>query len=332
MTEHTANIERFKQNFSEIILKFDSTLYDDEYMTILASKTNKIVLKNNVLETTMLDYQYADRNVLNSFETTMTNHWSEYGTLLLLGKKIIIDFIIKSRAYDLYDEKMRLAYDVEYLKKKYFADKKMVLMYNVGDTIDTANESILKAMHVAVHKYSPSTQLIPTSFIFYYRQRQGIYNYTTFIEFFINLYNSLIQLSTSSNTYCIRMQSDYYLELIFDMIDILRYYFKRVVLVRTKYDTRYNFFLVLENKIQSYDKRHNIHCKPDQYPYRLQKSPINPVYIDYMNKLYKDYASRIKIVMSIKKLNKDYRHLIKERIKFYQRSFAINFNQRYLSN
>lgn len=326
MSEHKVDIEIFKENYSEIILKFNPILYDDEYMVVLAGKTHYVKLdnknKDNVPEIT---YQMADRKVLNSFETTMVNNFNEYNTLLILNKRILIDFTTESRKYELYDYKNIPLYDVYYLKRKYFKNKNFSIIVNEYDEHEKANEKLLANMGINIELYN--SKICEKSFICFFRSPNGIYNYIDYIKFFINTYNDLIKITPNNNTYCIFIKTDYYIELIMDMIDIFRYYYDKVVLVRTKYNSKYNFMLILENKIREYNPKHTIEFKKKLY--RIQNNQIDTVYVDFMNKLYKDYANRVKIIMSINKLDNDNKILIGQRFKFYQEYYHINFVKKY---
>jgi len=141
------------------------------------------------------------------------------------------------------------------------------------------------------------------------------------------MYNDLIKVKPNNNTYCIFIKTDYYIELIIDMIDILRYYYNRVILVRTKYNPKYNFMLILENKLREHNTKHNIEFKKKLY--RLQNIQIKPAYVNFMNKLYNDYSKRIKVIISINKLDNGIKSLIEQRFNFYQEYYHINFIKKY---
>lgn len=323
--EHKVNIEVFKQNYYDIILNFDPVMYDDEYMVILAGKTHSITLDHNTVSP-IITYQMADRKILNSFETTMVNNFSEYNTLLILSKKILVDFIIDARKYELYDYKNKPLYDIYYLKNKYFKNKKLSIVVDTLDNFEKINKKILADMDINIElNTTPSNfKIYDNSFIYFFRPWYGIYNYTDYIKYFVNTYNDLIKIEPNDdNTYGIFIKTEYYIELIMDMIDILRYYYNKVILVRTKFNSRYNFMLILENKLQKYDPKHKVEFKKKLY--RLQNTPLNPIYVDFMNKLYKNYAEKVKTIVSINKLDNTQRSLIEQRFKFYQDYYHINF-------
>lgn len=330
MSEHNINIELFKENHFKMELKYSNILYNDEYMVLLAGKTTTVKLDKNddhkgYLRYPKITLEYADRNVLNSFETTMSNIFSEYSYLLLLTKKILINFIVKSYKYYVYDTDYSFLYSVYYFKKKFnLTDKFCVVMDK--DNRFKKSVDILKKNNIDIKYNTNILDDNDSSIMFTYNRPSPIHGYTSYIEYFIDLYNKLIQLDANTNTYIIDIYTDYYIELIFDMIDILHYYFDNVMITRLRYNKRYNFILVLNSKINVYKPEHNI--KFTLKLYRLKSDPINKLYVDFMNKAFNDRAKIITLIMEIDKMDPENKELILQKIKFYKNSYHIKFMEK----
>ncbi|ARF10278.1 hypothetical protein Hokovirus_1_157 [Hokovirus HKV1] len=305
----------FKQDFMDIILEEEKILYDDKFMFIFSGKTYKLKL-DNIKKIQNFKYYNKTQNITNSFETNMVNIFKEYKTLLVLAKKIIINFIIESRKFELYERKNIFLNTILYFKNKYFSGKNMFVIYTDLKTKEKINiDTIKKKLLIDCVEYNAKIDL-NISFILLFNHHVAVYNYDSYIKHFIGVYNKIIKLPLSDNIICIDVRTDYYLELIFDMINVLRFYYEETILIKTKFNYRYNFKLVLKKKINKYNKKHKITFNNNLY--RLYEKPLLTEYIDFMNKIYKYYSLTIKTIMYINTLNEDYKKLILEKIKIYR--------------
>jgi hypothetical protein len=298
-----ADKESFKHYYETIIENFNPVLYDDEFMNILAGKTN--ALKLNSINATKIVMINRNTNILNTFDESMESMFKEYGQLLILSKKILINFIKEtSFLYHVYNNPSLL--ETKYLLNKYFDNQSVNVIINknyddLGKQLKDAKINSIKIISVTDDNLIDNIR--ENSSLIYVNKSQAIYRYYINTQLFVAMYNKIIQLQPGGYTIGIKIKTDYYIELIFDIITILRSYFKLVYLVNSKYNSRYNFVIVLKEKIKAYDSTDNITFTKSLQ--RVSHASLPVEYVDYMNKLYAKRADKIKTYMALEKLKYD---------------------------
>lgn len=314
--------EIFKQHYETIIKNFDPVFYDDQYMSILTGKNTTIKL-DNVSKTNKIKPIKRDNEILNTFDNSLVSNFEGYSKLLILSKKIIMNFIDDTAVMYL-PYQNPLLMEIKYLSKKYFDTEPIVILDTRHyENIKKFETDKLKLDQINYSVKNSTNDLLdsikPQNMIIYVNELQAIYKYYTNVETFIEMYNKIIKLPKGNYTIAIKIKADFYLELIFDVIDILRKYFKTIYLTNTKYYPRYSFMVILKDKIQNHNKDNDI--KFDNKLYRLVKEPINEQYVKFMNTLYEKRAEKIMTFMAIDKMrdtNKEYYDLILSRIQNYK--------------
>lgn len=316
--------ESFKIYHRTITKNFDPVLFDDQYMTILVGKTISLKLDPKIKEEGKeIKIIKKKQNIFNTFDEEMVKTFEEYRELLVLSKKILLNYIN-------YTNKLYIPYDnisfmeIKYLMNKYFFDEKLVVLAHKNYIKRHKNfKQDMKKLNnktIIINNVKDLLQNIKeTSTIICTNKISGIYKYYSNVEIFVEMYNHIIKLNKGNYILCIKVKTDYYIELIFDLIELLRYYFQVVILVNTKYDSRYNFNLLLNNKIQDYDENDRVEFSLDLY--RLSSKELNNSYVEFMNKLYKKRIDKIKTFMAIESLkdtNPESYKLVLERINNYK--------------
>lgn len=299
------NIDKlFKEHYDNLIINFDPVLYDDKYMEVLVGENTTIALEN--LST---DYKIniinKDQHILNTHDEELTLSYNSYSRLLTLSKKILGNFIDATITYIPYHNPILM--EIMYITKKYFSECTTILdekhfkdirkfetpKYNLGFinyNVETNKDTLFK-------KLSEGNVLI------YAADLQAIYKYYSNTELFVSFYNILIKMKKGDCTVGIKIKTEFYLNLIFDIIDVLRRYFKYVHLVNTKYYPRIYFILIVKNKIKDYDKNDEVVFTPNTN--RLFNTNVDKQYISFMNTIFTKRSDKIIVFMALDNLKKN---------------------------
>lgn len=283
-----------KKEYLESIM--EEQVCDNNYTNILIGK-NRILQLDFLYE--MEDITLVERNtsVYNTFEESMVLEFTEFPKVINNRNKILIN-------YSTYTFKKYIPYsntelfEILYIIRKYMLNKSIEIHISKNNTGISNNIPIIKnnlkkfknnniifndgqKNFKSVYENIANNQ----NYIFNLTFSQIKYMFYNNVLEFINFYNETIKLAINSCIIAYKVKTDYYLELILDIIHRFRKYFANVYLVNSKYTPKYNFYIILNNKVKNYEDKDAVIFNKNLY--RLSKNPIDSVYIKYINKLYK---------------------------------------------
>lgn len=295
----------FQSSYDEIIKNFDNILYDDLFIDYLIGRNIILHLKNTSHK--KIKFINDDNNILNSFENRLSKLFKNYPKLLTNSKRILQIYIENSREiYSLYND--GTFHEITYIIKKFMNNNAIVYFNDNNENLNKNKQNNLINYYkkknnnsISFADYNDNIDLTKNVIIFDYK-KIGIYKYYSEIELFVNLYNKIIKMEASNNYIAIKVKTDFYLELIFDIISMYNYYFENVYLFNSKYTNRYNFILILHNKINVYNANDKIDFNVNLY--RLFDDPIDNNYIKFMDSLYEKTNNHIKIYMTLDNIKK----------------------------
>lgn len=344
--ENTSVIERLKEQFEkthqDIMLGYDLVFYNDMYIKILLAKhiiieldtstiANNIKLLNNKNQcpdnenpcpTNVNDcsLNYFDKEKIN-----ITHNYIKTLGYFSKNKDILRDNL---REISVYDKNYLIAFDIVYLIKKFELEKTINIIYvhKIKDQMPKIISSMKNNKYNIYNNFNDFENVAATgSCIVNASTLSSEYNINEQVNTLIRIHNILIKLKPNDFTYVVRIFPLHLTTLTFQIVDILKSYFKFAYLVKPKYDPSVNFYLVLTKKIKEYDETHIINIMPRL---SIDNMIMSDTYKNFFNELIVRLNDSLHIYFSLlqqKKSDPKNYIMINEQINIYRQYYVDKF-------
>jgi hypothetical protein len=307
-------------------IELDFVFYNDTYMFILEGSNNDLIYKHTKNKLNIL-YNINNDHIVNSYTDDKINEYITKNKLRInKGHTFIMS--IGNKYMALYYDYSNVLLVSELYKSSYKYNKKITQIYLYDFTAirkyNTPNsfnsefcKKYIKNIHNVKYTYiDVSNFSINTNKINSYKlpiilcTLSHIYSYNNIniINILIgNILNILTKMSQSSSL--IIIMSPMYPLIFYDIINFISQYFDSTTLHSYKYTTMYSICVIFHNKIKNIEEHSNIFKKMLKIStttntiIRLYSYNIDPLYIDFINKMENSFTNRYNLFMNILNLN-----------------------------
>lgn len=341
LSTESLNLE-FKKLHNEIILENDIILYNDAYMKILVGNSSVVVLdtKSKIYPISPQVNTQCPDNInmckLSYYDMEKLSLTKEYTKSITYRNKLVNNLTNDIRKMSIYSADNIKVYSLLYFVKKFKLDKLTLNVIYIQDNDKERNDNnfdLLNRCNFNV-KFITSLEnignlLSKNSCFIQNLKTTSIHNYSEYVHDFIKIYNALIKLPNNSNTYFIFIRPVLMTKLQFQIIDILKSYFKEAMLIKPKYDAIINCYLVLKEKIQDYKEIHYFDTNKFPDVLSINDSTLDKIYVDFYNTLtikFNNAAYLVTVLKLLKKKNREEYKRIKNQINVYKEFYKLKIN------
>lgn len=325
--------DEFHKLHKDVTLANDIILHNDVYMKLLIGNTIIVNLdtKREVNKIDPQENSFCQDNLnnckLSYYDIEKLEITKNYATSIAYKSKYINSLNSDIRKYSIYDPNNFKLFTLFYLLKRFNIGKMNIIYIQDHDRTNTiTNINGIDRLFgnkfiITEGDFSHIKHYLKESTFIHNMKDTSMHNYSDYVFTFIEIYNELIKLEKNKNTYIIFVRPLLLTKLQFQIIDILKSFFEEAKLIKPKFDSVIDCYLILKNKNKLFDPDYFFDIEKYSNILSISNQKLNEDYIKFYDLLtikFNNSAHLVTVFKLIKQNNKKEYNRIKYQIKIYR--------------